>query len=377
MNVDLVVVGSGIVGLGHALEAASRGLTVAVVEREDRPLGASVRNFGHGCVTAQGDLAYPHALTSRERWLRLAREAGFWAGDTGTVVVARHDDELDVLESLAAERAGEGVSLLTASETDFRAGTAGARGGAFLAQDIRVDPRAAVPAIARRLAEQPGVTFRWSTTVLGVDTGGVRTSRGDIEAAQVVVCVGHDVDHLFPDLAAASGVRRCSLHMLRVAAPGTRLPEASSAPAVLTGLSMLRYPALARQPATARIRQRLTETRPELLELGMNLMFTRHPGGDLLIGDTHAYGPSVDPFAAEPVDQLILDETAQLLGVAALRVRERWRGVYASAPGDFLVSQPAPGTTVVSVTAGIGMTTGLGLAAHVIDDLLAGRPPTP
>ncbi|TDE16103.1 TIGR03364 family FAD-dependent oxidoreductase [Jiangella asiatica] len=372
----MVVVGGGVVGLGHAVEAVARGLTVTVVERDDRPLGASVRNFGHGCVTAQSDAAYAHAVASRKRWLRLARTAGFWAGETGTVVVARADDELDVLRSLAAERAGDGVTLLTGAETDARAGTAGARGGAYLAGDIRVDPREAVPSIARWLAEQPGVTFRWSTTVLGVEPGGVRTSRGDIAADQVVVCVGHDVDQLFPQLAADAGVRRCSLHMLRVAAPDGRLLDAVTAPAVLTGLSMLRYSALARQPAAARVRERLTSQRPELLDLEVNLMFTQHPGGDLLIGDTHAYGASVDPFAAEPVDQLILEETARLLGVASLRVQERWRGVYASAPGDFLVRHTAPGNTVVGVTTGIGMTTGLGLAAHVVDQLLAGRVPT-
>lgn len=350
---------------------------MTIVEREDRPLGASVRNFGHGCVTAQTDTAYTHAIASRERWLRLAEVAGFWAGETGTVVVARADDELDVLESLATERAGDGVTLLTSTETDRRAGTANARGGAYLAQDVRVDPRAAAPAIARWLGEQPGVTFRWSTSVLGVEPGEVRTNRGNIEADEVVVCVGHDVDHLFPGLAADAGVRRCSLHMLRVTAPETGIESATVAPAVLTGLSMLRYPTMAGQPAAARIRERLASDRPELLELGVNLMFTRQPDGDLLIGDTHAYGASVDPFATESVDQLLLDETAALLGVATLRVRERWRGVYASAPGTFLVRRPRPGVTVVAVTAGIGMTTGLGLAAHVVDQLLAGRVPTP
>ncbi|MFC4005358.1 TIGR03364 family FAD-dependent oxidoreductase [Prauserella oleivorans] len=377
MSADLVVVGGGIVGLGHAVEAVARGLTVTVVEREDRPLGASVRNFGHGCVTAQEGVAYRHALAARDRWLTLARRAGFWAAETGTVVVARAEDELEVLESFAAERDGAGVTMLTAAEADRRAGTAGALGGAYLERDIRVDPRAAVPAIARWLAEQPGVTFGWSTSVLGVEPGGVRTNRGDIEAREVVVCIGHDLDRLFPGLAADAGVRRCALHMLRVAAPAYRTRAATEAPAVLTGLSMLRYAGLVRQPPSARLRARLAAERPELLELGVNHMFTQHPSGDLLIGDTHAYGASVDPFAAEDVDELILDETARLLGTPSLRVRERWRGVYASAPGEFLVRQVQPGCTVVAVTAGIGMTTGLGLAAHVVDQLVTDRVPTP
>ncbi|MBA3781924.1 MAG: FAD-dependent oxidoreductase, partial [Nocardioides sp.] len=94
---DLLVVGSGIVGLGHAVEAVRRGLTVTLVEREDRVVGASVRNFGHSCATAQAGVALDLARASRERWLELGRHAGFWVGTTGTVVVARADDELVLL----------------------------------------------------------------------------------------------------------------------------------------------------------------------------------------------------------------------------------------------------------------------------------------
>jgi hypothetical protein len=57
-----------------------------------------------------------------------------------------------------------------------------------------------------------------------------------------------------------------------------------------------------------------------------------------------------------------------------LRVRERWQGVYASAPEDFLVASPADGVRVVSVTTGIGMTTGLALGESVIESLYASAP---
>jgi glycine/D-amino acid oxidase-like deaminating enzyme len=49
---DCVIVGAGIIGLAHALAATRHGLRTAVVDREERAVGASVRNFGF--VTVSG-----------------------------------------------------------------------------------------------------------------------------------------------------------------------------------------------------------------------------------------------------------------------------------------------------------------------------------
>jgi D-hydroxyproline dehydrogenase subunit beta len=364
---DLVVVGAGVVGLAHAAAAADRGLSVTVVERDERPVGASVRNFGHGCVTAQAGRALRLATTARARWCELGARAGFWVGEVGTVVAARHEDEMAVLSELAAER-GDDARLLGRREVRALAPVSpdGLVGGALLPRDLRVDPRRAVPALAAWLADRPGVRFLWATSLLGVEPGRVVTSRGTIAARRVVVCVGHDVDRLFPEVAAEAGVRRCSLHMLRVAAPGGR----TVAPAVLTGTSLLRYGAFAACPSAAAVRARIEARSPELLDADVNLMFTQRPDGDLLLGDTHHRAHTVDPFRDEALDDLLLAEAGRLLGVDGLAVRERWQGVYAAAPGDFLVAGPVDGCRVVSVTTGIGMTTAFGLAPEVLDDLL-------
>jgi FAD dependent oxidoreductase TIGR03364 len=348
------------------VEAAARGLSVVVVERDDRPVGASVRNFGHACVTAQTGTALGYALAARNKWLELARCAGFWARECGTVVVARADDERAVLEELAGTRNGA-VELLDARAVHDRVGPApNVVGGAFLPLDLRIDPRAAAPSLAAWLADQ-GVTFLWSTFVGSIEPGLLRTSRGSVEADHIVLAVGHDVDRHCPDLAEAAGLRRCVLHMLKVSTPGPR----SIGPALFTGLSLLRYSAFRACPSSAEVRSRMESERPELLSADVNLMLTQHPDGDLLIGDTHSYSVTPVPFQEEECDELLLTETARLLGETGLRVRQRWRGVYAHAPDrEFLVAEPMPAVRVVSITSGIGMTTALGLAPTVLDGLL-------
>jgi D-hydroxyproline dehydrogenase subunit beta len=368
--VDLAVVGAGIVGLAHAVEAVARGLSVTIIERDDRPVGASVRNFGHGCITGQEGEALAFASRARETWLRLARAAGFWAGETGSVAVARNPEELDCLAELA-ERRGDEVLLLTAAEVAERVpvADAGLLGGAFLARDIRVDPLAAAPAIAAWLHRQPGVQVLWSTPATGVAEGVVHTGRGDVTADRIVVCAGHHLDRLLPAVADDAGLRRCVLQMLQVRASGSR----AVSPAVLTGSSLLRYPAFATTAGAAALRNRWTTERPELLAAGVNHMLTQRPGGDLVVGDTHSYARTLDPLDppdSERLDDLLLAETRALLGVPHLTVVHRWRGVYASADGtEFLRAKVAPTVTAVTVTSGIGMTTAFGLAPDVLDTL--------
>jgi D-hydroxyproline dehydrogenase subunit beta len=362
---DLVVVGAGIVGLAHAAAAAARGASVTVVERDARPVGASVRNFGHICVTAQSGRALNYAGVARQRWIELGAEAGFWVGQTGAVVVARATDEMAVLEELASER-GDGVEVLDAAGVLARLPLIGdgVVGGAYLRADLRVEPSEAVHALAGWLARQPQVTVHWATNVAFIEQGVVHTSRGPVESDRVVVCVNHDVDRIYPELAAEAGLQRCLLHMLRVRTVRKVVYE----PAVLTGTSLLRYPAFTGCPSAKPLRERFERDHCDLLNAGVNLMFTQRPDGTITLGDTHHYGTTLDPFRAEELDDLLLSEGRRLVG-SELAVCQRWQGVYASAPGEYLVAVPSQGVRVVSVTSGIGMTTAFGLAPEVLDGL--------
>ncbi|WP_040157096.1 TIGR03364 family FAD-dependent oxidoreductase [Mobilicoccus massiliensis] len=357
---DLVIVGAGIVGLAHAAEAVSRGLSVQIVERDAAAVGASVRNFGHACVTAQVGELRDLAESSREGWLAAASRAGFWAAEAGAVVVARASDEMGVLEEFAAAE-GDAVELLSAEETARRLGRGAhegdpIRGGALLTRDLRVDPRTVVAELAAHL-ESVGVRIHWRHCVTGIEPGVVRTNRGDVRGERIVVAVGHDLDHLFPGVADAHELRRCRLSMALVDAPSL-----STDAAVLTATSMLRYDGMAQTSAAGEVRARLERERPELLDVGANVMFTRRPDGTVLVGDSHHYDLATPPFLDEDVADALLAEVARVVG-GSLRVRQRWQGVYASSPSTPLVREtPMSGVDVVTVSTGVGMTLAFGLA---------------
>lgn len=355
-SADLVVVGSGIVGLGAAFAAVRRGLSVIVVDRADAPVGATIRNFGHLCIGAQTGEARRYADASRDLWLRLSRDAGFWLRESGTLVAARHADEIAVLERAAADG---GIRMLEADElrrlAPLRAD--GLVGGAHIETDLQTDPRTAAAAIVRHLASL-GVEFRFRTAVTAVARGRVDTTRGAITAGAVVVAVNHDVDQLLPEVAERAGVVRCALDMMRAA---VTFRHPLSAP-LLTGWSLVRYGRFADGEATAALRERLHAERPDLAALDLNQMYTQLPDGTLIIGDSHATSTVPAPFQPEAAFAAFLAEAEALFDMPAPRVLERWQGVYAKASQDFLIDRADEGVLVLAATTGIGMTTGLGLA---------------
>ena len=359
---DVLVVGAGIVGLSHAIAAVERGLTVTVIDRDERAVGASIRNFGHACVTAQSGELLDLAMVARQKWLSYGRAAGLFVTESGALTIARTAAESAVLDELAGSRESGQVRLLTAHEVRQHLGAASdatIRGGALLRDDLRVDPREAVGALAGWLTEQPGVRFSWRTGFLGAHDGVVRTTRGEFRAARTIVCVGHDLDLLYPELAERHAVERCALQMARVEAP----ERLTLGPAVLTGTSMLRYPAFAETDAAAALRTEMAAQHPELVDIVANVMFTQRPDGTLIVGDSHRYGVTQDPFVAEATSDILLHAVATILGVPSLRVVERWQGIYASsAQQPFLIAEPEAGVTVAIVTSGVGMTISLGLA---------------
>lgn len=369
---DVLVVGAGIAGLAHASAAVARGLSVTIIDRDSRAVGASVRNFGHCCVTAQSGELLELALVAREKWIEHSAAAGFFSVQSGALTLARSAAELAVIEELAASREPGQVRLLGAREARAELGTdtgadvdvdaaadASILGGALLRDDLRVDPREAVGSIAAWLASQPGVKFLWRTSYQGGEGGIARTTRGDIRAERTIVCVGHDLDYLFPELAAEHEVERCGLQMLRVEAPAGFQVR----PAVLTGTSMLRYPAFTETSAADALRAETRQKRPDLLDIGANVMFTQRPDGSLIVGDSHRYGATMDPFQSEATSEILLAEIERILGVAELRIIERWQGIYASSPQHpYLIAEPVPGVTTAIVTSGVGMTISFGLA---------------
>lgn len=352
-------------GLATAFLAHEQGRSVRLLDAEDRPVGASVQNFGHACFTGQADVIQPIADAARAGWLSAASRAGLWVGESGTYIPAMTPTEAQVLREFADHRGAERVTLLSGAQVGEAIGNPdlGAHSGAHLPLDLRVNPREAAPELARWL-DREGVQFTWNTRVYAVVDGVAHTSRGDFCASEIIVCPGTQLGQLWPEIAERRGVRECALVMALIDRPD-RIPADL---VILTGTSLARYDGFTAMPSASRLQEELSQREPELVDCRANLMATGLPNG-LLVGDSHAYDRSTAPFIDERTGDLLLQRASRFLGIDRPVVRQRWLGRYAdSASTNLVVERPDSRTTVAAVTSGIGMTLSFGIA----DALLSG-----
>ena len=367
---DLAVVGAGICGLAHALAAARSGKRVVVVDRDAQANGASIRNFGFITVTGQqSGECWRRAMRSRDVWLEIAAAAHIPIVQRGLLMIARRPEARAVLEAFLGTEMGEACRLVEPAAIDgFGEGLRAADFSAalFSPHEVRVESREAIPRLASFLAERYGVVFLRETAALSVEPPKLETSRGLVHAETIIVCPGDDFHTLGAERLAAYGLTRCKLHMMRL------MPERFDArlPALMSDLGMIRYLGYAELPAAAALRRRLAAEQGAHIENGVHLIVVRSADNSLVVGDSHHYAATPDPFAPDSVDDLILDEYAEVFKGPTPRVVQRWTGTYASSADRLmLVDKPADALRIVLITSGTGASTSFAIAEDVIADL--------
>ena len=367
---DLVVVGAGIVGLASALAAVRKGKKVAVIERNAKAVGASIRNFGF--ITISGQKAGDHwarARRARDVWAEVAGAAGIEVIHRGLVMPAYREEAEAVLEAFLATPMGEDCRRITPSEAIGHVEAIrpqGMRAALWSPHELRVESREAIPKVAAWLEERHGVTFHWNTAVTSVEGDKVMTSRGLIEADSCIICPGDDFSTLFPERVAAYGLRICTLQMLRVMpASPTRFGAA-----VMSDLSYGRYEGFADLAEARPLLARLDAEFAEMRQAGIHLIAVQSADGSLVVGDSHVYGNAPEPFTQERFDDLILEAFDQVFDLPGRKIIRRWCGTYASASDRVvLVDRPADNIRLVMVTGGTGASTGFALGEQVVADL--------
>lgn len=367
---DAIVVGAGIIGLTTAYHLAREGKKVLVLEREERAIGASVRNLGMIWPIGQplGEMR-AMALRSRDLWMEVLDDADIWFERCGSLHLAYEADELDVLQEFVdlAGSIPEGPKMVSAEEaTAFSSPIRreGLCGALYSESELSVDPRTTASQLTRYLRDEMGVRFQFRQSVVAVEAGRVTTVEEAFDADRIFLCLGPTVGNLFPELVWGRGTKLCKLQMLR-ARP--KEPDYRIGTHLCAGLTLPHYPTFANCPSLPLVKERLQRAWPHQTRHHIHLLVSQHQDGTLTIGDSHEYGLSFSPFSDEIVDRYILDYLETFLPSAGYEVVQRWQGFYPKHPTQpYLIEEPEPGVTVINVLSGIGMTLSFGLTEQAV-----------
>ena len=365
-----IVIGAGIVGLATARALAGRGYGVKLIERNEKAIGASIRNFGMIWPIGQPDgELYERAMLSRRIWKEVCDSAGIWYDEVGSLHVAHNRDEAMVLNELADLYKHREYQFLNEEETKKKSAVVvpeNLQGSLYSPHEMIVDPRIAIAKIPAWLTEKYGVEFIFGKTVTDIAYPSVYTGTEEWEADEIYVCSGMDFETLYPQLFSSIPITKCKLQMMRMAAqPG----DYRIGPAICGPLSLIHYQGFKIASSLNSLSNRYQAEYAEYLKWGIHVMASQNEAGELTVGDSHEYGITPEPFDRQFINQLILDYLKKFARFKDETVIETWNGIYAKLTNgqSHLLKEPEPGVTVINGLGGAGMTLSFGLCEQVIN----------
>lgn len=203
MNVDVVVIGAGVVGACCAYSCAEAGLTVAIVDRG--AVASGTTGGGEGNILVSDKEPGPEldlALLSRGLWARMAGSLGdsFELDPKGGLVVAAQSATYEQLLRFAGEQRecgviAEPVAAADLPELEPRI-SRDLAGGVLYPQDMQVQPMLAAAHIIEAARSTGRARVMTGCEVTGIDVdasgaiSGVRTAHGLISTPIVINAAG-------------------------------------------------------------------------------------------------------------------------------------------------------------------------------------------
>jgi L-2-hydroxyglutarate oxidase LhgO len=353
-SVDVLVIGAGVTGLASAADIASRGLSVAVIDRHPRAgLDASTRNSG----VVHAGIYYPigtlKATLSVEGRRKLYAFCDRWRvpyARCGKLIAAVRQEEVAELEALHRRGTANGVEGLELVDRRFVEGREPhvAAVAALYSPDTGVvDQDALVRALVRWAAES-GAVFLPASGLVGAESTPdgtiIRTTHERIHARQVVNAAGLYAD----DVSQKLGGEPFTIYPCRG-------EYAELIPARRSLVNALVYPLPSGH--------------------GLGLHFVRGTDGGVRLGPTVRYQDRKDDYETGriPIDEFVEPARSLVASVTRRDLRLSGAGIRAKlhppeeAFADFLIRRDRENPAVVQA-AGIdspGLTSCLAIGALV------------
>jgi glycine/D-amino acid oxidase-like deaminating enzyme len=354
---DVIVVGAGIVGAACADEFTRRGLKVIVVERDIVGGGATAAGMGHIVVMDDSEAQFALTRYSQQLWRELRGELpdDVEYDHCGTIWVAADEEEMVEVHRKREYYSQRGVPAqvldareLQSLEPNLRPGMSG---GLLIPEDGVLYPPCAAAFLMNR-AQKQGAQLRSGVTVVEMAQGKVRLTNGTELSANIVVN--------------ASGAYAGEI------TPGVEVKKRKGH-LVITD----RYPGFLRHQLVE-----LGYLKSAHSETSDSVAFNVQPRrtGQVLIGSSRQYGAE-----HKDVDNFMLVRMLQraqefMPGLTKMLTVRTWTGFRAATPDKLpLIGQWTGDKSLFLATGheGLGITTSLGTARILADQLTGVKPAIP
>ncbi len=380
-NFDLIIVGGGVLGTFHAYHALNSGLRVALIEKNARPMDATVRNFGQVVPSGFGSEWQQYGRESLRIYKSIQEQFDISVRQNGSVYIASNNEEMTLINELAQinKKNDYESCLLTKEEclnkypglrSDY------ALGGLFFPEEITIEPAIMIHRLQRFLRERHNLHIFYNKLVINCEEQRgnvtVETAQGNKWTAEkAILCNGSEFKLLYPEVFAQSQIEVTKLQMLRTKPQPNYKLDGS----ILTGLSIRRYESFYECPSFFDIKQRENPQNPEK-KWGVHILFKQASDSSVILGDSHIYAPAdqledLGYENEEVIDDFIIAESKKIIDLPTYEIQNRWIGFYSQCKDKAIYTHDVSDNIhIATAIGGKGMTAGAGFAKKNIEKLL-------
>ncbi|RKR04829.1 FAD dependent oxidoreductase TIGR03364 [Flavobacterium sp. 90] len=377
---DLIIVGSGVLGTFHAYHALLKGMSVAILEKNSKPEGATVRNFGQVVPSGMDRKWQNFGKESLNIYKDIQLQFDINLRQNGTVYLASNEEEMQLIEELHQINIANDYESNLLTKEQCLAKYAGLRsdyctGGLFFPQEVTVEPATMIHKLHQYMTANLGLDLHMNTTVLNTENINneviATTSAGlEYKASKIIICNGSDFKILYPEIYNNSDLVVSKLQMLQTKPQHNYKLDGS----ILTGLTIRRYESFEECKSYAAIK---AKENPDSFEkkYGVHILFKQALDGSVILGDSHEYAAAkdIDSLGFDlnmDIDNFMIEEAKKIIDLPTYEIQNRWFGMYSQCKTkDIFEHTIGENIHIITGIGGKGMTGSAGFAKHNIDKI--------
>ncbi|ETN94266.1 TIGR03364 family FAD-dependent oxidoreductase [Zhouia amylolytica] len=375
---DLVVIGGGILGTFHAYHALKKGLSVAILEKDLQPMGATVRNFGQVVPSGMDSKWQTYGRRSLDIYKSIQSKFDISARQNGTVYLASNEEEVQLIEELYQINQNNKYASQILTKEECLKKYKGLRSdyvkaGLFFPEEITVESRVMISRLQQYMVSELGLTLHYQMNVVNCETlnGKVEITTaqdGIIYASKVIVCNGNEFKTLYPEIFNQSDLEVCKLQMMQTKPQKNHVIPGS----ILTGWTIRRYESF-RECASYKEIKAKEAIDSYQKQWGVHILFKQATDGSVIIGDSHEYADAknADTLGFDlnmELDDFMVNEAKKIIDLPNYEIAQRWYGKYSQCKNtDIFIHDVDDHIHIVTGIGGKGMTGSAGFSEQNIE----------